>query len=316
MNTTADRAPITAIVLTKNEAINIGPCLRSLAWVDDVVIVDSGSDDGTIAAARDARPDVRVYENPFEDFGQQRNWALDQTAPRHAWILFVDADERSNSAFEHAVRDAVASPGEHVGYYLCYRNFFLDRWIKRCTLYPSWQLRLLKRGEVRYRREGHGQREVTDGPLAYIREPYDHYGFSKGVSDWVARHNVYSTAEVELINRLRREPLALGDLFSGDAVVRRRCMKRIGARAPFRPWLRFVYLYVWRRGFLDGRAGLRFCQLRLAHELNINVKLDEAKALAADTSTSVGRTDESSAGKTNAATPAAPASADGSTLTP
>ena len=263
-----DRFTLTAIILTYNEADNIGDCLRSLDWVDDVIVIDSFSKDGTVDEARRVRPDVRVFTNPFEDFGQQRNWAIDNSHPRHDWILFLDADERSTDAYAAAVREAVTNPGEHVGYYMCYRNMFLGRWIKRSTLYPSWQLRLFKRGRLRFRKEGHGQREVTDGPLTYIREPYDHYGFSKGIADWIARHNHYSTNEVELIHRLRQEPLRLGDLVSRDPVVRRRSMKRIAARLGFRPLARFTYLYVLRGGFLDGRAGLLFCLLRAAHEIH------------------------------------------------
>ena len=134
---------------------------------------------------------------------------------------------------------------------------------------------------MRYRKEGHGQREVTDGNVGYIAAPYDHYGFQKGIAHWIERHNNYSTEEIELIARLRDEPLALGDVFSGNPVARRRCLKRLAARIGFRPWLRFAYIYVVRGGFLDGRAGLHFSLLRLAHEIHIEAKLAEAKLAAA-----------------------------------
>jgi glycosyltransferase involved in cell wall biosynthesis len=269
---------LSVIVLTLNEAENIGPCLRHLAWADDVIVVDSGSTDGTPDAARRARPDVRIFTRAFTDFGDQRNWALDHTDPRHPWVLFIDADEIVTPACAVAIREAVTRPGDRVGFFLCYRNFFLGRWIKHCTLYPTWQLRLLKRGHVRYRKEGHGQREVMDGPGGFITTPYDHHGFSKGIHDWVARHNDYSTNEVELINQLVRQPLALVDLFSRDALRRRRCLKRLAARAGWRPLLRFIYLYFIRLGILDGRAGLVFCLLRVAHEIHITAKLAAARA--------------------------------------
>lgn len=275
---TADRFPLTAIVLTHNEEANIEACLGCLDWVDDVIVVDSGSSDGTIGAAKATRPDVRVLEHRFRDFGDQRNWALDHASPRHEWILFLDADERCTPQCAAAIRSAVEDPGGNVGFYLTCRNLFLGKWIRRCTLYPSWQLRLLKSGHVRYQKEGHGQREVTSGPLGYLAEPYDHYGFSKGVADWIERHNRYSTDELELIARLRREPLVLTDLFRGDALRRRRCLKRLAARVGGRPWIRFFYTYVLRRGFLDGRAGFYFCLLRLAHEIHITVKLAELTA--------------------------------------
>lgn len=281
VDTRNEHFPLTVIVLTKNEAINIADCLRSVEWADDLIVVDSESTDTTVRAAKAACDRVRVFSHPFVDFGEQRNWALDSTEPRHPWILFLDADERIPSNCAAAIQDAVANPGGAVGYYLCCRNIFLGRWIKRCTFFPSWQLRLLEKGSVRYRREGHGQREVTDGPLEFINEPYDHFAFSKGVADWIDRHNRYSSDELELIVRLRREPLAPGDLARG-AVVRRRCLKRLAARVGFRPLARFLYTYVWRGGFLDGHAGFLFCLLRVTHEIHITVKLAERNAQRGD----------------------------------
>ena len=121
------RVQLTAIVLTYNEQENIGPCLATLDWVDDVVIVDSGSTDATVENALNTRSDVRVFANPFEDFGQQRNWALANTAPQHDWVLFLDADERSTPRFEQAIARTLDSPGETIGFYLCCRNMFLGR---------------------------------------------------------------------------------------------------------------------------------------------------------------------------------------------
>ena len=86
--------PITVIIHTIQEASNIVGCLESVRWSDDVVIVDSHSTDGTVEKALAAAPQARVFRNPFVDFGQQRNWALDNVAPRHPWVLFLDADER------------------------------------------------------------------------------------------------------------------------------------------------------------------------------------------------------------------------------
>jgi glycosyltransferase involved in cell wall biosynthesis len=272
------RFPLSVIILTHNEAENIGPCLAGLDWADEVIIVDSGSTDGTIARAEDVRPDVRVYTHPFRDFGEQRNWALDATWPQHDWVLFLDADERCTPTCAAAIRESVARPGAHVGFFLTCRNIFLGRWIRHCTLYPSWQLRLLKAGAVRFQKEGHGQREVTRGPVGHIHEPYDHYGFSKGVAHWIDRHNRYSTNELELLQRLRSEPLRLSHLLRRDP-LRRRCLKRLAARFGFRPLFRFLYIYILRRGFLDGRAGLLFCLLRVAHEIHITVKLAETNSV-------------------------------------
>ena len=271
--------PLTAILLTRNEAANIAACLACLDWVEDVIVVDSLSTDGTPARAAAARPDARVFSHPFQDFGEQRNWALDETAPRHEWVLFVDADERITPACAAAIRRAVSAPSANVGYFLCGRNFFLGRWVKHAGLFPSWQLRLLKRGHVRYVKEGHGQREVAQGPLAYIPEPYDHFGFSKGLDEWIERQNSYSSTEKDLLLRLAREPVGWGGLFGRDPVARRRALKRLAARAPgLRPWARLFYMYICRGGFLDGRPGLLFCLLCLANALHVVAKMEEARA--------------------------------------
>lgn len=273
----AKRFPLSVIILTYNEVENIPSCLASVEWADDLILVDSGSTDGTLDLARKVRPDVRTFVHKFRDFGAQRNWALDETAPKHEWVLFLDADERCNPSCGSAVRETLTSPEPHVGFYLTYRNFFLDRWIKHCTLYPTWQLRLLKLGAVRFRKEGHGQREVTEGPLGYIQEPYDHYGFSKGVAHWIERHNRYSSEEVELVQRLRGEPLQLRDLLRGGSIARRRCLKRIGARLSCLPFVRLFYLYVLRGGFLDGHVGLVYCLLLLAQDIHLYAKLSEVR---------------------------------------
>ncbi len=268
--------PISVIVLTFNEEINIAGCLESLDWADDVIVVDSYSSDATNQRARQTRPGVRVVQHAFKDFGDQRNWALDHAQPRNPWVLFLDADERSTPAFAEKVEAAIRNPGDKVGFYLSCRNIFLDRWIKHCTLYPSWQLRLLKLGEVRFRKEGHGQREVTEGPLGYIAEPYDHFLFSKGIAEWIRRQEVYSSNETELLLQFRREPLRLRDLLTREPLRRRRCLKRLAARTILRPFFSFVYFYVLRRGFLEGRPGLLFCLLRAAHDIHISAKLEEA----------------------------------------
>jgi glycosyltransferase involved in cell wall biosynthesis len=270
--------PVTVVVLTYNEATNISACIESLGVFAKIIVVDSGSTDGTVEKVREQFPAVAVLAHPFEDFGQQRNWAIDHAGAPHDWILFFDADERCTEACGEAIRAAVASSGPHVGFFLCYRNIFLGRWIKRCTLYPTWQLRLLKVGHVRYRKEGHGQREVMSGSAGYIAEPYDHYGFSKGVKNWIARHNEYSSNEIELIDNLVSTPVGILGVLSRDPVRRRRTLKALAARAPLRPLVRFFYLYVLRCGFLDGRAGFLFCLLRLAHECHIVVKRAERSA--------------------------------------
>lgn len=271
----ATRIAVSAIILTLDEEINIARCLTCLDRIDDLILVDSGSTDRTLAIAQEVRPEVRSFHHSFQDFGDQRNWAIDHTEPKHDWILFVDADEFCTPELLDEIDAFVREPGEHVGAFIAGKTYFLGRWLKHAALYPSYQLRLLRRGDVRFRKEGHGQREATSGPLHYLQEAWIHEGFSKGIQQWIDRHNKYSTDEVELIFRLRCEPLVARELFTSDAVVRRRALKKLGARLPLRPLSRFFYAYVMKRGFLDGVPGLIFCLLRLAHDIHIVAKLAE-----------------------------------------
>lgn len=267
--------PLTAIILTHNEATNIAKCLAHLERISDVVLLDSGSTDNTIAAARAVRPDVRVYHHAFSDFGHQRNWALENTSPQHQWVLFVDADEFCTPSLLDEIQSLVGNPGDAVGGFIAGKVYFLGKWLKHSTMYPSYQLRLLKPGHVRFRKDGHGQKEVTHGPTRYLRSAWRHEALSKGVHQWIDRHNRYSTEEAHHLIQLRKEAVAWRGLFSSEAIVRRRALKAVGARLPFRPVLRWLHLYIFKRGFLDGIPGFLYCALLFAHEIQIAIKIAE-----------------------------------------
>lgn len=273
----AAKVPATAIILTFNEAVNIDACVRNLHNFDEVVVVDSGSTDETLDILRRNHPKVRILKNKFENFGQQRNWAIENTEPRNKWILFIDADEFMEPALTDEIRDFITSPGTAVGAYIAGRNYFLGRWIKHSTYYPVFQLRLLKRGQVTYQKEGHGQREVTSGKVAYLKSTWRHEGFSKGIESWVSRHNRYSSDEIDLILKLRKAPLKMSEFLTRDRVARRRALKKLGARLPFRPFGKFFYGYFCCRGFLDGYPGLLYNLLRFAHEIHVVAKMHEQR---------------------------------------
>lgn len=279
MGDTISTIPVSVIILTWNEEINITECVESLQGFSEVIVVDSGSTDGTCQIIVERFPQVRVFTNPFEDFGQQRNWAIDYTEPKEDWILFIDADEFMEPPLAEEIRKFVSDPGGVVGGYIAGRNYFLGKWLKRCTFFPSYQLRLLKCGEVSYEKAGHGQKELTAGSLIYLKESWRHEAFSKGVANWIARHNSYSSEEIQLIMQLREESVAVRDVFTSDPIVRRRVLKRVAAKVPFRAVLNFFYGYFWKFGFLDGRRGLQYCLLRFTHEVHIGVKMSERRFL-------------------------------------
>jgi len=265
------------LVLTKNEAANIAACLDSVSWCDDVVVLDSNSDDSTREIAE--RRGARVFQRAFDDFGSQRNHALDNIDFKHAWVFHLDADERFNGELQRECEEVIRRD-ERSAYFVANRLLFLGRWIKRSSQYPYYQVRLVKRGEARFAKSGHGQREEsTLRGAGYLRSPYDHLNFSKGITDWVDRHNRYSSEEAGEVSLLCEGPIPALDLLSCDPLERKRAMKRLHARLPARWFFKFVYLYVWKLGFLDGYPGFAYCMLNGFYDFLISAKIKEIERL-------------------------------------
>lgn len=259
-------ASIAAVVIAKNERENIARCLASLSWCEDVVVIDDHSTDGT--AERAAACGARVITHPFESFARQRNWALDEAAITSEWVLMLDADEVATPAFRDAVTAAISQAQEHfAGFQLCRKTMFFEHWLRYADAFPVWIMRLVRRNRARFVDSGHGEVPVptVDGVLPRLHEPFLHYPFSKGLSDWWQRHNRYSSREAER-EWNAAQPLRLFDLIGRDPATRRRALRDLARRLPCRGGLRFFYHYVWRWGFLDGRAGWEFSTMMATYE--------------------------------------------------
>jgi len=264
--------PYSTLVLTKNEAVNVGRCLGSLAACDDIVVLDSFSDDETEAIVKETP--ARFFQRTFDTFAGQRNWAIDNVIFKHRWVLHLDADECLTPQL-HAELSRLADGDDKSAYMLANRVIFMGHWIRRCTMYPYYQARFLRLGESRFKQVGHGQHldHATRGTGIAI-EPYTHYNFSKGISDWVARHNRYSDDEARRINSDERGLLASlpEAIFGRDACLKQQARKQMADHVPLRPLVRFLYLYVWKWGFLDGRAGFHYCMLMAFYDYLIRLK--------------------------------------------
>lgn len=263
------------LILAMNERDNIARCLASLHACDDVVVLDSGSTDGTQEAA--LALGARVVTRPFDTFAGQRNWAIDNVSFAHVWVLHLDADECITPAL-HAELCRVTADDSRSAYFLANKLMFLGTWIRRSSLYPYYQARLLRRGESRFEQIGHGQHLAfaTRGS-ARLREPYVHYNFSKGLADWVDRHNRYSSDEAQRARPDRSSAMRLiADAVAGNSTeARQQAKKQLADRIPFRPLVRFLYGYIWRGGFLDGRAGFHYCMLMALYDYLIRLKRRE-----------------------------------------
>ena len=264
-------------ILTHNEEVDIAACIESASLSDDVILVDSFSSDRTIDIARQY-PQVRIFQHVFESHGKQRTWMLRHIETKYDWVYILEADERMTPAL-FAECNAAAASSQHVGYYVAERVMFMNRWIKRSTQYPRYQLRLLNKYQVWFDDYGHTEREVLNGSHAFLRETYPHYTCSKGFSRWIDKHNRYSTDEAkETIKQLNEGNVPWRSLVSQQSeVVRRRALKDLSQRVPFRPLVRFFYMYFFLGGILDGRAGFTWCVLQAFYEYLILLKVWEMK---------------------------------------
>ncbi|MEL6136506.1 MAG: glycosyltransferase family 2 protein [Cyanobacteria bacterium J06628_6] len=266
-------------ILTYNEELDIAACIESALLSDDVIVVDSFSQDDTPAIAR--RYPVRFVQHPFESHGRQRTWMLESVPVQHDWVYLLEADERMTPALFSECLRAIKTP-EHVGFYAAERVMFMNRWIRHSTQYPRYQLRLLKQGSVWFDDYGHTEREVVMGTTGFLQETYPHYTSSKGFSRWFEKHNRYSTDEAkETLKQLQQGRVNLSQLVLGQTEVdRRRALKDLSLRLPFRPLLRWLYMYFFLGGLLDGRAGFAWCTLQAFYEYMIVLKTWELRQQA------------------------------------
>ena len=277
---------VSVLILTKNEERDLPGCLQSLAWSDDVHVFDSGSSDRTVEIAErfGARVTVRTYENNDVPFGgdesSHRNWGLDNIAFRYPWVFIIDADERATPELAESVKAAVALPGDHVAFRVRRRDFYLGTWLKHVQASPLY-MRLIVPTRVRYERLINPV-SVADGIVGDLRGYLDHFPFSKGIDHWVSRHNGYSRFEAQQILACRqsgRRVEVIKAFTEKNFHQRRFFQKELFYRLPFRPVVRFLLLYVVKRGFLDGRAGLTYALLQAVYEYLIVLKVRELEAV-------------------------------------
>lgn len=271
MEVTRPTAPVSVVILALNEEINIADCLASCRWCDDVHVLDSGSTDRTMDIAR--AMGASVYEHPFESFGEQRNWAIDNIPVKHDWIFHLDADERFTEEVVTAMRDRLAQDPPEAGFHLPQKLMLMGRWLKRSGGYPTYQMRLFHKQRMRFCDYGHGQRELTDGKVGVLDVPYLHYSFSKGLYDWLDKHNRYSSLEALRVIGDTNQTWSLRDLFSKHRVHRWRAWKVFSYHLPFRASLRWLVILFVMGGILEGRAGWFYARLIAIYEQMITQKL-------------------------------------------
>jgi glycosyltransferase involved in cell wall biosynthesis len=268
---------VSVLILTKNEESDLPACLASVSWSDDVHVLDSQSTDGTVELARAAGASVTVRR--FDGYASQRNFGL-QLPFKNDWVLLLDADERMpDAAWREILAFAVDASAHVAGGRLRRRDIWWGRWLKHAQISPFF-IRLVRVGRARYEREINEVLRV-DGDIVDLREPFDHFPFSKGLDHWLAKHNVYSRMEAELIAHGGAVVCSWRTaLLGADFNERRVHQKALFYRMPARPLVKFLYMVVWRRALLDGWPGVRYAILQSIYEYMIVLKVRELEQAA------------------------------------
>lgn len=271
------KLPITVIILTYNEEVNLEQCLKSIHQrVEDIVVVDSYSEDDTIEIAEEYN--ARVFKHEFENQAKQFNWALDNIEVETPWIMRLDADEWvMDELWEELEEKLHTTPKDTTGFYMKRRVIFMGRWIKHGGYYPTWLLRLFRTGKGRvedremdehiYLLEGEADRLEND----FVDENH------KPLHDWIAKHNRFSTREVKA-----RMKQGAGDTALEGQAGRKRRLKGLYNKLPLflRALLYWKYRYFIKLGFLDGLEGLIFHFLQgFWHQFTIDAKIYEHREM-------------------------------------
>ncbi len=288
MTYSQQKIPVSVLIPAKNEELNLPACLESVAVADEIFVVDSQSEDRSREISENFG--AKVVQFHFNgSWPKKKNWSLENLPFRNDWVLIVDCDERITPELWTEISSAIAKP-EYDGYYLNRKVFFMGKWIRFGGKYPDWNLRLFKHKLGRYENlstediPNTGDNEVHEhvvlqSQVGYLKEDMLHIDF-RDIYQWLARHNRYSNWEARVYYNLltgKNDSGTIGANLFGDAVQRKRFLKKIWVRLPFKPLLRFILFYFIRLGFLDGIPGYIYGRLLSQYEYQIGVKLYELR---------------------------------------
>lgn len=252
------------MIFTLNEEIHLPACLGALEWCDDVIVVDSFSSDGTKRVCEESN--ARFYEHPFDGFGTQRNWALENTSPRHDWVLILDADERVTPELAAEMREVVAFAPTNVAAFRVRRRFHMwGRWLRFSNLYPTWVVRLIHKDRVRYENRGHAETQQVGGEVRELEHDLVDENL-KGIEEWFERQARYAYKEASFELAQSSQSMGITGVLQANPLARRAALKQLTRDLPGRALAYFFYAYVIRGGFLEGKDGLVFCSMRAIYQ--------------------------------------------------
>jgi glycosyltransferase involved in cell wall biosynthesis len=271
---------IEVVMIVRDEELNLTHTLPTItSWADRVWVVDSGSTDRTVEVARAAG--CEVIHRDWLGYARQKNWAIDNLDIRAPWILILDADEAVTPQLREAICQIASRPVDSVpesAFHINRYFVFLGGIIRHCGYYPSWNVRLFKRGQARYEERDVHEHMVAHGPVGFVHGGDLEHNDRRPLEHYIAKHNRYSTLEARAIfmERFAVTANSLPARFFGGPLERRRWIKRqVYPNLPAKFAFRFLWMYLLKLGFLDGVTGWRFCLFISAYELQIEQKLLE-----------------------------------------
>lgn len=252
------KTPVSVVILTYNEEIHISRVINGVKdWADEVVVLDSYSEDKTVDIAKSLGVDV-VFRK-FDNYAKQRNYAIKEITLKNDWILFLDADELITDELKIEITDTLRNPQKD-GYEIKFRFYFMGKWIKYGGYYPTYILRLFNRKKASINRDIN-EHITVDGRLGRLKHDFMDVN-KKDFTFWIHKHNKYSTYEAEDLFKKNKteDEKGFAKLFGTQAQRKRWVRVKIWNRLPlfFRPLLYFLYRYFLKLGFLDGMVGLIF----------------------------------------------------------
>ena len=272
--------PVSIIVPTKNEESNLERCLKAVDWASEILVVDSQSHDRTIQIAGQCGAKV-VQFHYSGGWPKKKNWALENIPFENDWVLLLDADEVLMPGGEEEIKATIQSGKE--GFWINRQFMFLGKWLKH-SYYPNWNLRLFKHACGRFEKLVSGETAsgdveihehvVVEGSTGRLRTELQHYAFPS-VESFIEKHNRYSNWEARL--QLELQSKSSERRIQDGQVHWRRRLKLVSHHLPVRPLLRFLYVYLFQRGFLDGMEGYYFARLHACYEWMSIIKLYELK---------------------------------------
>jgi len=248
------RPPLSVAIITRNAAAQLPGCLASTAFADEIVVVDSGSSDGTVELA--ARLGARVIQKEWLGYGAQKQFAVD--AASHDWVLCVDADERVSPELRESILAELKAP-RGFAYTMPRCNRFLGRWLRHGEGYPDWSARLFHRAHARWGSEQVHEKVISDEPLQRRSGDLLHES-AESLEKYLDKQNRYTTLQAQSLHAAGRRASTLQLVLS--------------------PLLRFIKYYVLRLGFLDGVPGLVHIAIGCVNSFNKYAKLKELERAA------------------------------------